>query len=79
MKKSDIAMIILIASISVLVAYFAAKAIIGDVRNQSVKVKTTDPIQTKIDEPDKTVFNSNAINPTVEVIIGGNQAPKGTQ
>lgn len=71
MKKSDIAMIILIASISVLVAYFGAKALLGDVRNDSVKVKTADPITSTIDEPDPTVFNSKAVNPTVEVIIGG--------
>ena len=73
MKKSDIAMIILIASISILAAYFGAKAIIGDVGSQSVKVKTTDKITTAVVEPDPTVFNSNAINPTVEVIIGNNQ------
>lgn len=71
MKKSDIAMIILIASMSVLIAYFVAKAVIGDVQNESVKVKTTEAITTDIVQPDTTVFNSNAINPTVEVIIGG--------
>lgn len=74
MKKSDIAMIILIASVSVLIAYFVAKAIIGDVGSQSVKVKTTDKITTSIDDPDPTVFNKDAINPTVEVIIGNNQS-----
>jgi hypothetical protein len=73
MKKSDIAMIILIASISILLAYFAAKTIVGDVQNQSVKVKTTEKISTDVTQPDPSVFNSNAINPTVEVIIG-NQA-----
>ncbi len=72
MKKSDIAMIILIASISMLVSYFVAKAVIGDTQDQSVKVKTTEPITAEITEPDKTVFNKDAINPTVEVIIGGN-------
>lgn len=72
MKKSDIAMIILIASISVLLAYFVAKAVVGDVQNESVQVKTADPITTDVEEPDPTVFNSDAINPTVEVIIGGN-------
>ena len=65
MKKSDIAMIILIASISVLIAYFIAKAVIGDVQNESVQVKTTDPITTEVVEPDTSVFNSDAINPTV--------------
>jgi len=74
MKKSDIAMIILIASISVLISYFIAKAVVGDVKDEAVKVKTAEPITTDVQEPDKTVFNSNAINPTVEVIIGGDQA-----
>ena len=70
MKKSDIAMIILIASISMLVAYFAAKGLVGDVKSQSVKVKTAEPINATVDQPDPTIFNTNAINPTVEVIIG---------
>ncbi len=70
MKKSDIAMIILIASISVLAAYFVAKTVIGDVKADTVKVKTAERITTNITQPDPTVFNSNAINPTVEVIIG---------
>lgn len=73
MKKSDIAMIILIASISVLVAYFVAKAVIGDVQDQSVKVKTAEPITSEVAEPDKRVFNTDAVNPTVEVIIGGDK------
>ena len=64
-------MIILIASISILVAYFVAKAVIGDVQNESVTVKTADPISTEVEKPDPSVFNSDAINPTVEVIIGG--------
>jgi len=63
-------MIILIASISVMVAYFVAKAVIGDTQNQSVTVKTADSISTDIAQPDSSVFNSNAINPTVQVIIG---------
>ncbi|HMI09337.1 MAG TPA: hypothetical protein VK497_02960 [Candidatus Saccharimonadales bacterium] len=79
MKKSDIAMIILIASISVLIAYFVAKAVLGDVQNESVKVKTTEPITSEVTEPDKTVFNTNAINPTVEVIIGGDGQSAGSQ
>lgn len=63
-------MIILIASVSILVAYFIANAVIGNTQNQSVIVKTADPITTNITQPDPTVFNSNAINPTVQVTIG---------
>lgn len=73
MKKSDIAMIILIASLSALVSYFVANAFIGDVKNESVKVQTAEPITTNVAEPDPTVFNSDAINPTVEVIIGNSR------
>lgn len=79
MKKSDIAMIILIASISVLIAYFVAKTVIGDVQNESVKVKTTEAISTDVAEPDPSVFNADAINPTVEVIIGQDQSKTATQ
>jgi len=79
MKKSDIAMIILIAAISVIVAYFVAQALLGDVQNESVQVKTIDPITTEVAQPDPSVFNSNAINPTVEVIIGGDQSNDSNQ
>jgi len=70
MKKSDIAMIILIASISVMVAYFVAKAIVGDTASEAVTVKTTDEISTDVEKPDPGIFNTKAINPTVQVIIG---------
>ena len=61
-------------------AYFAAKAIVGDVQNQSVQVKTTEAITTEVPEPDATVFNKDAINPTVEVIIGDDgQTQSGSQ
>lgn len=79
MKKSDIAMIILIASVSILIAYFVAKGIVGDVQNQSVKVKTTESISEQITTPDPTIFNPNAINPTVEVIIGAGGASSQNQ
>lgn len=67
-------MIIFIASISVLVAYFVAKSVVGDVQNQSVTVKVIEPFSPTIDDPDPSIFNKDAINPTVEVIIGNNGA-----
>lgn len=70
MKKTDIAMIILIASASVLIAYFSAQAVIGDVQNESVTVKTAEPIVAEVVEPSPEVFNEDAINPTVKVVIG---------
>lgn len=70
MKRTDIAMIILIASMSMLVSYFTAKAILGDSQSEAVMVKTADPISPDVADPDERIFNKDAINPTVEVFIG---------
>ena len=71
MKKTDIAMIILIASVSVLISFFVAKSIFGDVYTGTAKVKTIDKIDSSIVEPSTDVFNKNAINPAVQVQING--------
>lgn len=74
MKKTDIAMIVLIASVSILVSFFATRAIFGDAANESVKVKTVDRIDATITEPSPAIFNENAINPAVEVqVTAGSQ------
>lgn len=72
MKSTDIAMIILIASVSVGVAYAAVSAIPGlKQSSELVKVKTIEKYSETLDEPDPAIFNSSAINPTVDVTIGG--------
>ena len=71
-------MIVLIASLSVMVTYFAGNAVMGDKRNAPVKVQVATPISTSIEQPDKRIFNSDAINPTVQVIIGGDGQPQTT-
>lgn len=71
MKKTDIAMIILIASISAITAYFVVGAIPGlQNTNEPVKVKTIEEYSSTIETPSEDVFNSQALNPTVEVTIG---------
>jgi ABC-type cobalt transport system substrate-binding protein len=70
MKKTDIAMIVLIASVVMLIAFFTTRAVFGGVANESVKVQTIESIDSSIQEPDKAIFNENAINPTVEVQVG---------
>ncbi|HEX6258770.1 MAG TPA: hypothetical protein VFZ48_04790 [Candidatus Saccharimonadales bacterium] len=79
MKKNDIALIILIASVSAIIAFFVGKAVIGEPEQKSVKVKTTERISTEVAEPDKSIFNKDGINPTVEINIGdsSNRQPFG--
>lgn len=71
MKKSDIAMIIFIASVSVIVAFFVARTLLGNAYSGSATVKTIDLIDSSIVAPSPDIFNKNAINPAVQVQING--------
>lgn len=72
MKKSDIAMIILIASISALIAFVVGNQIPAlKPDTKGVKVPVATKIQSDVEEPDAAVFNKDAINPTVQTVIGG--------
>ena len=75
MKRTDIAMIVLIASLSVLIAYFTTKSFFGDAKGEAVTVKTIDPITPEVNQPDERVFHSDAINPTIKVQIGKGEQP----
>lgn len=70
-------MIVLIAAVSMLVAYFVASSLFGGISGESAKVKTIDPINSTIVEPSPDIFNKNAINPAVQVQINATQS--GTQ
>lgn len=75
MKKSDFAMIILIASVSVMVAYGVVSAIpVLKAPSKPVNVQTIKKYTAEVVEPDSKTFNSDAINPTVMVTIGGGSA-----
>lgn len=75
MKKSDIAMIILIASISVIVSFLVINQLpFLKPPEKGQKVDVAEKIDPVVTDPDTDVFNSNAINPTVQTIIGGGQA-----
>jgi len=69
-------MIVLIAALSVGVAYFLGNSIFGGMKEQSVKVKTIDAITSTVEAPSDSIFNDRAINPSVEVTI--NNTPETT-
>ncbi|MEI7918544.1 MAG: hypothetical protein WCH58_04115 [Candidatus Saccharibacteria bacterium] len=71
MKKTDIAMIVLIISVSVLVAYFGARAAFPKAYSGSTTVDTIDKIISEVKQPSPSIFNKDAINPTVKVEIKG--------
>lgn len=59
-------MIILIASLSAMFAYFIAQAVIGEPKQEATQVKTVETMTSDIEEPSSDIFNKDAINPTVE-------------
>lgn len=72
MKKTDVAMIILIASVSVLVAFLIANSLpFLKVSSTGEKAKTIEKITESKLNPDQNIFHQGNINPTVETIIGG--------
>ncbi len=72
MKQSDVFTLILVAGIGTLGAFFACQAILGDPNAASVTFKKVNrEVNSSLVAPDPEIFNSTAINPTVEVYVGG--------
>jgi ABC-type cobalt transport system substrate-binding protein len=78
MKKTDIAMVVLIASVSILIAFFGTRAIFGGSPNEAVKVKTIERIDSSIEQPSTDIFNPNGINPTYRVNVGNGETTSDT-
>ncbi len=70
MKNTDIALIILISTISVVASYFIGNAILGDPNDRVESVSYMTPISDTIDQPDSDTYNAYALNPTVEIYVG---------
>lgn len=81
MKKNDIALLILIASISLAAAWFIGNAVIGEPKQKDTKIKTAEVIVSDVVKPSSTIFNSDAVNPRVERSIGesSNELPLTSQ
>jgi hypothetical protein len=81
MKKSDIALLILIASITLVISFLLVKALFGEPSSDQTKVEKVQAITGSLDKPPTSVFNKDAINPTVVIQIGdpANQQPFGGQ
>lgn len=71
MKQSDIFSIILVASVGVIGSFFICNSIMGSPKDAKVEFKLLKEVITNdLDTPDAEVFNSTAINPTIEVFVG---------
>ena len=75
MKKTDIAMVVLISGVGVAIVYLVDSNIsFLKVPERGMKVQTIREISSDVEKPNPAIFNSNAINPTVEVFVGQDTA-----
>jgi len=77
-KRSDWALVILIVLIVGVVGYFTVNALVPPPNQTPQTVPTATPISSNLTKPDPLIFNTNAINPTVPVTIGGSANPNDT-
>lgn len=76
MKHSDIAMVILIAAVSLVAAYLIGGAIINSPESRSTEVEIAVPISSEFSEPSKLIFGEGSINPTEKITIDDANNPK---
>jgi hypothetical protein len=70
MKQSDIFTIVIIALVGTLAAFFGVSSFLGDPDKATAEIVTVQDVSASLTEPDSELFNSYAINPTVEVYVG---------
>jgi hypothetical protein len=71
MKKTDWAMIVMIVIFAGVISYLLANALLPAPNKDPQTVPTAEAITSGVDTPSNKIFNSNAINPTVRITIGG--------
>ena len=70
MKKSDIVTASFVAVIGIVISFFVVRAIVGDPDEQTVRFQSIEVVQKDVADPSDDTFNSQALNPTVEVFVG---------
>lgn len=79
MNKKNLAVIILIVSVTLALSFLLIKAIFGTPNTEQVKVERVELITADVVQPSAEIFNKNAINPTIVISIGksGGKQPFG--
>lgn len=70
MKRNEIALLLIVVGLVVLGVYALLNMVFGKALLKPVEVEKTDKIESSIVEPDKTVFNQDALNPALSIFIG---------
>lgn len=73
MKRNDLIIIGFIALFTAVITYVAANAYLSNTTQKTTTAPKVERITSEIVEPNPEIFNTNAINPTVQISIDGEQ------
>lgn len=75
MKQKDLALIVVVAIVSVVVSLLVSKAIFVTPKDRQQQVEVVQAISSDFPQPDTHYFNSSAIDPTKLITISQNANP----
>lgn len=75
MKQKDIALVIIIAAVSAVLAFFVSNWIFGGQRSGEQTAEVIDVITDEFRQPPEKYFSANSVNPTKLIEIGGESNP----
>jgi hypothetical protein len=70
MKRNDLALLMLIVSITLVISFLIVKAVFGEPQQSGIKVEKVELISSQITQPSNKIFYKDALNPTVVIQIG---------
>lgn len=71
MKQKDIAIIVVVTIVAGVFSFLIANMLFGGDKAYKLTAPTVDTITADFKQPDPTYFNSNSLNPTKDITIGG--------
>ena len=76
MKQEDIALVLISVGVSAMFSFVVGNYILGGT-SRSTDVEVVKPISSDFQLPDARFYNSQSLNPTLDITIGddGNQLP----
>lgn len=74
MKQTDIALLVVIVSISLFVSYFIGNTLFANDESRSAEVKVAEEISSEFPQPSPEIFNSSALNLTETIKIGNTKS-----
>ncbi len=70
MKRKDITLIIVVGIVAAVLSLLITQTLFVTKKSRELTAEKVEPISSQFNQPDKTIFNPNAINPTQLIQIG---------